>query len=256
MLTRDFHRSPGLSLHCRVELPSGLDMNKHLKFRLPIVVLWILLAFAMGPFRADAESESSVTNSLTEPDLNLDRPGPSVWHGGIGEGFLRSVQTVSVEVGVAPGMATFGSRQAHDFALMNLSYGHMLSDVMWQDHWYRGNFEGRIELFGGAQYRPSTEYVIGLTPHLRYDFATGTRWVPFIDGGAGVTATSIGPPDMCGTFEFNLQTTAGTHFFVRNDLALTAEASYMHMSCAGIHHPNLGANNVIFMIGLTWFFGK
>lgn len=29
---------------------------------------------------------------------------------------------------------------------------------------------------------------------------------------------------------------------------------YLHMSCAGIHHPNLGANNVPFMIGVTWFF--
>jgi len=86
------------------------------------------------------------------------------------------------------------------------------------------------------------EYVIGLTPHLRYDFATGTRLVPFLDGGAGVTATSIGPPDMSGTFEFNLQANVGAYWFVRDHLAFTGEAGYMHMSCAGIHHPNLGAN--------------
>jgi hypothetical protein len=109
-------------------------------------------------------------------------------------------------------------------------------------------------LFGGGQYSPSKEWVIGLTPHVRYDFATGTRLVPFFDGGAGVTATGIGPPDMSGTFEFNLQVTTGAYWFLRDDLAMTGEVSYMHMSCAGIHHPNLGANNVIFMIGLTWFF--
>jgi len=35
---------------------------------------------------------------------------------------------------------------------------------------------------------------------------------------------------------------------------ITSEVKYMHLSCAGIHHPNLGANDVVGMIGLTWFF--
>ena len=30
----------------------------------------------------------------------------------------------------------------------------------------------------------------------------------------------------------------------------------MHMSCAGIDDPNHGVNNIAFMIGMTWFFGK
>jgi hypothetical protein len=30
----------------------------------------------------------------------------------------------------------------------------------------------------------------------------------------------------------------------------------MHMSCAGIDNPNHGLNDIIGMIGLTWFFGK
>jgi hypothetical protein len=230
-------------------------MNKYFKVGFPFVVLWTFLAFMFGQINANARSQSIGADSTAEPAPELDRSKFAIWQNGVGEGFLRSAQIISVEAGIAPGMATFGSRQAHDFALMSLSYGHMLSPVIWQDHWFRGNFEGRLELFGGAQYRPSTEYVIGFTPHLRYDFATGTRWVPFIDGGAGVTATSIGPPDMSGTFEFNLQVGGGMYWFLRNDVALTGEVSYMHMSCAGINHPNLGANNLIFKLGLTWFFG-
>ena len=73
---------------------------------------------------------------------------------------------------------------------------------------------------------------------------------------AGVTGTSIGPPDLSGTFEFNLQATIGVRWFLRDDLALTGEVRYLHMSCAGIHSPNLGANSVPIMVGLTWFFGK
>jgi hypothetical protein len=153
-------------------------------------------------------------------------------------------------------MAAFGSTQAHDLALISLSYGHMWGPVLGKDHWYRGNVEYRIELFGGAQYSPSSEWLVGLTPHLRYNFATGTRWIPFLDAGAGVTATSIGHPDLGGTFEFNLQPGIGVHWFVRDNLALTGEVKYMHMSCAGIDKPNLGLNDVIAWVGLTWFFGK
>src|SRR5262249_10321985 len=111
-------------------------------------------------------------------------------------------------------------------------------------------------LFGGAQYSPLTEWVVGLTPHLRYNFATGARWIPFIDAGTGVTVTSIGSPDLSSTFEFNLKATAGVHWVLNDTLALTSEINGMHMSDAGIHQPNHGVNNVIFMVGLTWFFGK
>jgi len=109
------------------------------------------------------------------------------------------------------------------------------------------------------QYHPGVDtdgWLIGLTPHLRYNFATGTRWIPFLDGGAGVTATGIGHPDLGGTFEFNLQPALGVQRFIRDNLALTAQVKYMHMSSAGIDHPNLGVNNVVFMIGLVWLFGK
>ena len=225
-------------------------MNRFHKHEGPITILGVVLALTIIQIGADAESSGS-TNSIEELEPELVPPKPTIWQSGIGEGFLPETRTFSLQAGVAPGMATFGSKQAHDFALMSLSYGHMLGRVLCEGHWLRGNFEGRLELFGGAQYSPSAEYIIGLTPHIRYDFATGTRWVPFLDFGAGVTATSIGPPDMSGTFEFNLQATAGLHWFLRNNLALTSEVRYSHISCAGINHPNLGANNVWFMIGVT-----
>lgn len=201
----------------------------------------------------------ATTNSAAVPELRA--PSSAIWQDGMGRGFLSSAQSVTLEAGVAPGMATFGSRQAHDLALLSASYGHMLGGVIGGDHWYRGNVEGRLELFGGMQFHPDVHadgWLIGLTPHLRYNFATGTRWIPFVDGGAGVTAigSGIGAPDLSGTFQFNLQAATGVHWFFRDDLALTGEVRLMHLSCAGIDHPNLGANNVLFMIGATWFFGK
>jgi hypothetical protein len=78
----------------------------------------------------------------------------------------------------------------------------MWGGVKGKDHWYRGNWEVRGELFGGAQFSPENDWLVGLTPHLRYNFATGTRWIPFIDAGSGVMATSIGLPDLSGTLQF------------------------------------------------------
>jgi len=177
-----------------------------------------------------------------------------IWRGAVGDGFRPSVQTFSLEPGVALGVQAFGGQQVHDLALLSLSYGHMLGKVVNEDHWYRGNWEGRLELFAGGQFSPQSDPFVGLTPHLRYNFATGIRWVPFADLGAGVTASGVGPPDQSGTFEFNLQANVGTHWFVRDNVALTFEAGFLHMSCAGLHDPNLGVNTVKGMIGITWFF--
>jgi hypothetical protein len=179
---------------------------------------------------------------------------PGIWTDGVGEGFRSSVHTLSVGVGANAGFAAFGGVQSHDLALMSLSYGHMLGPVWGRDRWYRGNLEWRIELFGGAEFRPDQEWLIGLTPHLRYNFATGTRLIPFFDLGAGVTATGMGPPDLSNTFEFNLQAAVGAQWFIKENLALTLEAKFMHMSCAGISSPNLGLNGVGGMGGIRWFF--
>jgi hypothetical protein len=49
-----------------------------------------------------------------------------IWQGAVGEGFRPSVQTFSLEPGVALGVQAFGGQQVHDLALLSLSYGHML----------------------------------------------------------------------------------------------------------------------------------
>jgi len=197
------------------------------------------------------------TNSVAV--VELSPPKSTIWREGVGSGFLGSAQNLTIEAGAAAGMASLGSHQAHDLALLSASYGHMLGGVVGGDHWYRGNFEGRIELFGGMQFHPDVDtdgWLVGLTPHLRYNFATGTRWIPFVDAGAGATAMGIGPPDVSGTFEFNLQASAGVHWFLRDNLALTTDVRYTHYSCAGIHSPKSGINTVVFMLGLTWFLRK
>lgn len=210
-----------------------------------------LLFFTISSSASDStvlETESSGAS------VSLERTTPSLWEKGIGEGFRSSVQSFSVEAGAAKGVAVLGGSQSHDLALLSISYGHMLGHTVGLDHFYRGNWEFRVELFGGSQFSPTSDWLVGLTPHLRYNFATGTRLVPYVDAGGGVTATAIGPPDLSNTFEFNLQATAGMHWFLRDNLAMTLEGRYFHMSCAGISSPNLGLNGVVGMVGLSFLF--
>ncbi len=219
-----------------------------------VVLRWVfgcaLLSAAV--LQAQIRPDYGLTNSNSQDLFQKERAG--IWEKGIGEGFLSTAQSVSLSAGATYGFAGFGSVEAHDLALISLTYGHMLSHVLGEGHWYRGNPEFRIELFSGAQFSPSSDWLVGLTPHLRYNFATGTRWIPFIDAGAGVTATGIGPPDLSGTFEFNLQGGAGIQWFLKDNLAVSLEARYLHMSCAGLSKPNLGLNGITGMIGLSFFF--
>ena len=207
--------------------------------------------------RVEAQQTLPFTNNISVAQVTFQPASESIWEHGVGEGFRSSTQSLGVSAGANYGVAILGGKEAHHLALLGLSYGHMLGAVKGERHWYRGNFEGRLELFGGMQFHPPVDtdgWLIGLTPHLRYDFATGTRWIPFFDAGAGVTATGIGPPDLSGTFEFNLRAATGIHWFLKDKVALTAEAGYLHMSCARIHTPNLGLNGVTGMLGLSFFF--
>ncbi len=203
---------------------------------------------------AQAQSQTLLINSASDAVLTLKPSNTGVWQNGIGDGFKPGIESIGFDVSAGHGVEILGGRESHDLALASLSYGCTLGSVEGEGHWYRGNWEFRGEFFSGAQFSPTDEWLVGLAPHLRYNFATGTRWMPFADLGAGVSATSISPPDLSSHyFEFNLQVAVGMRWFIRNNVALSIEARYLHMSCAGLCTPNLGLNNVNGMVGVSWF---
>ena len=177
-----------------------------------------------------------------------------MWVNGVGSGFRPSAQSLSLQLGASVGVLVLGGVQYHDLALASLSYGHMLGPVRFDDHWWRGNLELRGEVFGGEQFSPSQTWLVGFAPHLRYNFITGTRIVPYFDIGMGLAWTGIGVPDLGGTFEFNLQALGGAHWFIQDNLAITTDVRYLHISSGGIHNPNLGVNTILGTIGVSWFF--
>jgi hypothetical protein len=171
----------------------------------------------------------------------------------VGEGFRKGAHELDVVAGAGFGVRIL-ENHAHDLALGAIGFGWMFTDVVADDHWFRGNWELLGELFAGGQFRPDSAYFVGGGPHLRYNIATKHRWVPFLDLGAGATATDIRNGDISTTFEFNLQAAAGAHVFLRDNLALTLQARFIHFSNAGIQFPNLGVNTLTGLVGLSWFF--
>ena len=157
---------------------------------------------------------------------------------------------VGVILGAGFGVAAMGTEIAHDLATATIHAGKLLET----EHPFFRHIELGGELWGGGQYHPESAYVLGLTPVLRYHFLPKARFTPFVDGGAGVTATDIMHPDLSTTFEFNLQVGAGFHWTLRKDLALTFQARYLHISNAGIETPNNGVNSFLFSAGVTRFF--
>ncbi len=215
-------------------------------------------------FRSDAQYWNRIALSavlllswgLWTPSVRAAEPTDSspIWEAGVGEGFKKGAMEFGLAAGPGLGMAVLTSPQAHDWVLGTAQIGWMISRTLAPEHWYRGNFEFLVEGFGAWQYRPDDAYAVGAAPMLRYNLAAGHRWVPFVDFGAGVTATDIRNGDLSTTFEFNLQSGVGVHYFLKDNLSLSVQYRFVHLSNAGIEFPNLGVNTSNFLIGVSWFF--
>lgn len=203
-----------------------------------IVAFWLSTGFFSLPAQT-AVDESSAS---------------AIWEAGVAEGFKHVTQEAGLTLGPGFGLKVLGSSQAHDWVIATAQYGLIFSDILGRDSWYRGNIEVLLEVFGAYQYHPSHAYAVGVAPLLRYNFCVGHRLVPFFDFGAGGTATDIRDGDLSTTYEFNLQTGVGVHYFIRDDLAFTSQFRFLHLSNAGIDSPNLGVNTANILVGLTWFF--
>jgi len=217
------------------------------------LVVCIFLSIPLS-VQAGELSKPSVSVPLSVPENGSNLKYSSIWMSGVGEGFQPGTQTLGIGAGVYYGVLVFGGEERHHLALLSASYGRMIGGVKGADSWYRGNWELRGELLGGEQFNSETSWLIGLTPHLRYHFATGSPWVPYADFGAGITLTGIREPDLGDSFQFNIQTIIGVDYFVRDTLSINFEGRYIHISSARTSTPNNGVNSAGIFLGVNTFF--
>lgn len=203
----------------------------------------------LNPDRAPPQSPPNFESSAT---ISLDSQPHGIWADGIGNGMTQGAMEAEAAFGAGIGIP-FGSEQ-HNLAITELRLGRVVSRLLGRGHWFQGNFMVLGEILTGAQFSPDTRYFVGIAPVLRYEIATGTRWVPFIDGGAGVTLTDIGRPDLGGNFEFNLQAGLGVKYYFRDNMSVMFQDHYLHFSSGGIYNPNHGVNANVFLLGASWAF--
>jgi hypothetical protein len=222
-----------------------------------ICVLLILVIFVGSFFFTSAYADetffASENNNASVP-IFKSKVDNDIWCTQVGNGFRKGTQVFNLGAGATYGLLILGSEERHHLAYGLLSYGRMLSGLKGEGHWYSGNWELQVELFSGGQYNSDSAYVIGLLPHLRYNFASGSRWMPFVDAGFGVSLTNIDVPDLGGIFQFNTQLGAGTQWFVKDNMAITFKGLFMHISSAGIYSPNKGVNTAGIELGVAWYF--
>src|SRR5262249_24996831 len=157
-----------------------------------------------------------------------------------GSGFRRGAEEIAFSTSGGFGTRSLGSHRRHDLALITARYGRSLGR----------SWEFLAETFGGVQTHPRRRTLFGLTPIMRYHIAMGGGWVPFLDGGAGPTYTSIRQRDLSTTFEFNVQAGGGVHYFLGTNRSLTLLYRWLHLSNAGMKLPNDGANTQMLSAGL------
>lgn len=128
-----------------------------------------------------------------------------------------------------------------------------ISEPIGGNSWFGGNFE--LVLEGALHYifEPKDGLAGGLTPLIRYNFLTGTRWIPFVQLGAGLLALDANLKSQSDGLSFTSQGGVGVHYFISDRISLTGEWRLHHVSNAGIHKNNLGVNSSLFMFGITYF---
>jgi hypothetical protein len=178
---------------------------------------------------------------------------PSIYESSFGYG--RQSLGISVGHGLALPIGGTNSPEMEDiqFVYATPRWGIGLTDPLGGSSWYRGNFELLLEGTFLYMFEPKSGIAGGIAPGLRYNFLTGTRFVPFFLAGVGFIALDADLPRQSDGLNFILQSGVGLHYFVTQSTALTGEWRFHHISNASIHDRNAGINSSLFMLGLTVF---
>jgi opacity protein-like surface antigen len=129
-----------------------------------------------------------------------------------------------------------------------------MSDRLGGDAWYAGNVE---TLFEGALFHNTAQNGgngFGLGTTLRYNFIFSDQIVPFIDANFGIISLNLDLERQSDGFNFNVGFGGGAHWFMSDNMAITTEIRWQHISNAKTKLPNDGINASLFLLGFSYFF--
>ena len=117
--------------------------------------------------------------------------------------------------------------------------------------WNSGNWELLLEAFLGEQTSPGSAALVGITPVFRYNFATGTSWVPYVEAGAGATYSEIREGDLSTDFEFNVLWGVGARIYTSPRSSFNFGYRWLHVSNLGFSKPNKGVDAHVLTLGFS-----
>ena len=227
---------------CRSNRIINRRVNTDLGFlRLVIVLIAAVLAL---PGFALKSSEAVAADAADQP---------SMYESAFGYG--RQSLGISIGHGLALPIGGTDSPEMEDiqFVYATPRWGIGLTNPLGGSSWYRGNFELLLEGTFLYMFEPQSGIAGGIAPGLRYNFLTGTRFIPFFHAGVGFIALDADLPRQSDGLNFILQSGLGLHYFMSQSSALTGEWRFHHISNASIHDRNAGINSSLFTLGLTFF---
>lgn len=183
------------------------------------------------------------------------------WTAARADVFETALSTGTIEWGVMAGYGLSNSLGASkpgiDLVTLLPRFGYVFTELGEKPPW-----KGSLQAVGEAvpalvAFEDSqTIYGGGFNLLLRYDIATGTRLVPFLEGGAGVllsTPQSTEPSSQfrASQFNFTLQIAPGVRYFLSERTAVSIEYRFHHISDAGLTEKNPGINSDFILIGFS-----
>ena len=139
------------------------------------------------------------------------------------------------------------SREATEFAFLP-RIGYVFAQ---QEHFLPGSFEIVGEPAFLTVFQHETVYVGAVAALLKYNFRTGTRWTPYLVGGAGLSFASHRLPQGGTNFNFMPEGGVGLHYAITPRSLLGVEWRFQHFSNADISPPNPGLNMSLFLLGYS-----
>jgi lipid A 3-O-deacylase len=133
-------------------------------------------------------------------------------------------------------------------------FGYFLSDEFGLG-WYRGQFEHVLELPLHLVMDPKTRVMVGGNVLAKWNFTSlvQDRLLPYLFAGGGVLYVDLGLPTMGSRLDFSYGGGTGIQYLVRDDLALSAEYRYHHISNASTAQPNEPLNSSKILFGISLF---
>lgn len=171
------------------------------------------------------------------------------------EGFQSGTWHLGVKTGGADTVKIFANRHP-DIQLVPVFFqiGYTVTDVHGPFP-VRGSLEVIFEPTLLITTHPETEVGGGANLLFRYNFVTGTRWVPFFEVGIGILDVDLNAPrDLNSRFNFSILGGPGINYFLTDNLAVLGQVGLHHISNAGRKSPNVGVNSVMGLLGVAYYF--